>query len=73
MRIVTSIYLKSGIIQQVILPKQKMPLQREHIQFAVLFFSVPLQYFVVQHMGSSETSRTYAISQMVILITTIWG
>jgi len=45
--------------------KAKMPLQREHIQFAVLFFSVPLQYLVVQHMGSSETSRTYAISQMV--------
>jgi len=43
-----------------------MPLQREHIQFAVLFFSVPLQYFVVQHMGSSETSRTYAISQMMV-------
>jgi hypothetical protein len=48
-----------------IITKARMPLQREHIQFAVLFFSVPLQYLVVQHMGSSETSRTYAISQMI--------
>merc|ERR1719510_1423874 len=50
---------KTGIKRRI------MPLQREHIQFAVLFFSVPLQYLVVQHMGSSETSRTYAISQLV--------
>ena len=45
-----------------------MPLQREHVQFAILFLSVPFQYFAVQYMGSSETSRTYAISQLVSTI-----
>jgi len=42
-----------------------MPLQREHLQFAVLFLCVPIQYLAVEFMGSSEVSRTYAISQLV--------
>jgi len=42
-----------------------MPLQREHLQFAVLFLCVPIQYLAVEYMGSSEVSRTYAISQLV--------
>jgi hypothetical protein len=43
-----------------------MPLLgRDQIQFALLLLSVPLQYYVVQRMGSSEVSRTYAISKMV--------
>jgi len=42
-----------------------MPLQREHLQFAVLFLCVPIQYFAVEFMGSSEVSRTYHISQLV--------
>jgi len=42
-----------------------MPLQREHFQFAVLFLCVPIQYFAVEYMGSSEVSRSYAISQLV--------
>lgn len=42
-----------------------MPLQREHFQFAVLFLCVPIQYFAVEYMGSSEVSRTYAISKLV--------
>ena len=43
----------------------KMPLQREHVQFAVLFLCVPIQYLAIELMGSSEVSRTYAISQLV--------
>jgi len=43
----------------------RMPLQREHLQFAVLFLCVPIQYLAVEFMGSSEVSRTYAISQLV--------
>lgn len=42
-----------------------MPIQREHVQFAALFFCVPLQLLVSQYMGSTESNRTYAISQLV--------
>jgi len=42
-----------------------MPLNREHIQLAVILLAVPAQYFIAQKMGSNEVSRTYAISQMV--------
>lgn len=42
-----------------------MPVQREHIQFALLFMSVPLQMFLTSYMGSNEASRTYAISKLV--------
>jgi len=42
-----------------------MPLQREHVQFALLVCSVPLQLFLTTYMGSNEASRTYAISKMV--------
>ena len=48
--------------------RKKMPLQREHLQFAVLFLCVPIQYLAVEFMGSSEVSRTYAISQLVRLL-----
>lgn len=40
-------------------------IQREHLQFAILFFSVPLQLFLTNYMGSNEASRTYAISKLV--------
>jgi len=43
----------------------KMPIQREHVQFAVLFLSVPLQLMLSSYMGSNEASRTYAISKLV--------
>jgi len=46
-----------------------MPLQREPLQFAVLFLCVPIQYLAVEYMGSSEVSRSYAISQLVDEIT----
>jgi len=42
-----------------------MPLQREHVQFAALFLCVPLQLFLSQYMGSTESNRTYAISKLV--------
>ena len=43
-----------------------MPLfQREHVQFAILFLCVPIQYFIVQNSGSSESSRTHQISLIV--------
>jgi len=42
-----------------------MPLQREHVQFAVIVMCVPLQMFLSGYMGSTETSRTHAISQVV--------
>jgi len=42
-----------------------MPIQREHVQFAVLFLSVPLQLMLSSYMGSNEASRTYAISKLV--------
>lgn len=43
----------------------KMPIQREQWQFAVLLLCVPIQYFIVQYSGTSETTRTYQISNMV--------
>ena len=43
-----------------------MPLdQREQLTLAVLLLCVPLQYFAGRYMGSSEISRSYAISKMV--------
>lgn len=42
-----------------------MPIQREHMQFAALFLCVPLQLLLTQYMGSTESNRTYAISQLV--------
>jgi len=42
-----------------------MPIQREHVQFALIFLSVPLQLFLTNYMGSNEASRTYAISKIV--------
>eukprot|EP00095_Tigriopus_kingsejongensis_P011863 maker-scaffold180_size281610-snap-gene-0.37 protein:Tk11863 transcript:maker-scaffold180_size281610-snap-gene-0.37-mRNA-1 annotation:"f-box only protein 21" len=42
-----------------------MPLNRDHVQLALLFLCVPVQYLAVQYMGSNEVSRSYAISQMV--------
>jgi len=42
-----------------------MPFQREHVQFALIFLSVPLQLFLTSYMGSDEASRTYAISKLV--------
>ena len=42
-----------------------MPLQREHVQFAVILLCVPLQMLISTYMGSTETSRTHAISQLV--------
>ena len=42
-----------------------MPLQREHLQFALLFLCVPIQYFIVQNSGTSESSRTHQISLIV--------
>lgn len=43
-----------------------MPLlQRDQLQFAILFLCVPIQYLVVQYSGSSESTRTYHISLIV--------
>ena len=43
-----------------------MPLmERDHFYFAILFLCIPVQYFVIQYSGSSESSRTYRISQIV--------
>ena len=43
-----------------------MPLfQREHVQFALIFLCVPIQYFIVHNSGSSESSRTHQISLIV--------
>ncbi|XP_023342689.1 uncharacterized protein LOC111712341 [Eurytemora carolleeae] len=42
-----------------------MPIQREHVQFAIIFLSLPLQLFLTNYMGSNEASRTYAISKIV--------
>ena len=42
-----------------------MPLQREHWQFAFIFLIVPIQYYIVQHSGSSESSRTHQISVLI--------
>ena len=46
-----------------------MPLQREHVQFALIFLCVPIQYFIVQNSGSSESSRSHQISLIVKQIT----
>ena len=43
----------------------KMPLQREHLQFAFIFLAVPIQYFIVQQSGSSESTRTHQISALI--------
>lgn len=40
-------------------------LNREHFHFAIIFLCVPLQYFIVQYMGSTENNRTYAIDKMI--------
>lgn len=40
-------------------------LQREHLQFLALLMSVPLQYILMESMGSSEGYRIQAIAQMV--------
>jgi len=42
-----------------------MPLQRDHIQFVILFLCVPFQYFFVLYTGSSEQSRSYQLSLLV--------
>ena len=42
-----------------------MVLQRDHVYFAIILLCVPIQYFAVNYMGSTETSRNYAISTMV--------
>ena len=42
-----------------------MPLQREHWQFAFILLIVPIQYYIVQHSGSSESSRTHQISVLI--------
>lgn len=42
-----------------------MPLQREHIQFAFIVLSVPVQLFLVEYFGSNEATRTFAISRLV--------
>ena len=43
-----------------------MPLfQREHVQFAILFLCVPIQYFIVQNSGSSESSCTHLIVKQI--------
>ena len=42
-----------------------MPLQREHLQFAFIFLAVPIQYFIVQQSGSSESTRTHQISTLI--------
>ena len=44
-----------------------MVLQRDHVYFAIILLCVPIQYFAVNYMGSTETSRNYAISTMVTL------
>jgi len=48
-----------------------MPVQREHLQFAVVLFCVPLQMFLTNYMGSTESNRTYAISQLVSQMSTL--
>ncbi len=48
-----------------------MPLQREHLQFALLLLAVPAQYFAVHYWESNEVTRTYAISQLVTQLKTI--
>lgn len=47
-----------------------MPLQRDHLQLLILILSVPVQYYVVQKMGSTEATRSYAISKLVQLLAT---
>jgi len=42
-----------------------MPIQREHVQLAALFLCVPAQLLISQYIGSTESNRTYAISQLV--------
>jgi len=42
-----------------------MPIQREHVQLAALFLCVPAQLLISQYMNSTESNRTYAISQLV--------
>ena len=42
-----------------------MPLEVGHLQFAFLFLSVPIQYFIVQQSGSSESHRTHQISVFI--------
>jgi len=44
-------------------------IQREHLQFAVIVMCVPLQLFISNYMGSTESNRTYAISKMVNQVT----
>ena len=46
-----------------------MPFQREHVQFALIFLCVPIQYFIVQNSGSSESSRSHQISLIVKQVT----
>lgn len=44
-----------------------MVLPRDRGYFAILFLCVPIQYLVIQYMGSTETSRNYEIYRLVRL------
>jgi len=44
---------------------------REQLQFAAVLLCVPLQLLVTNYMGSTESNRTYAISQLVTQMSSI--
>jgi len=48
-----------------------MPVGREQLQFAAVLLCVPLQLLLTTYMGSTESNRTYAISQLVSQMSSI--
>ena len=42
-----------------------MPIQREHFQFILIFLCVPIQYYIVNQSGSTESSRSYQLSLLI--------
>ena len=48
-----------------------MPVQREHLQFAVIVLCVPLQLFISNYMGSTESNR-YIHTLYIILQFASW-
>ena len=43
----------------------RMPIQREHFQFFLIFLCVPIQYWIVNQSGSTESTRSYQLSLII--------
>ena len=50
---------------QVVNKNDRMPIQREHFQFFLIFLCVPIQYWIVNQSGSTESARSYQLSLII--------